>query len=47
LRLNKAKTQSILCGWSSILTKCRRKATRQNRVRIGIVCLSGVLRGTS
>ena len=38
LRLREAKTQSILCGWSSILTKCRRKAARQNRVRIGSVC---------
>ncbi|MBR6311392.1 MAG: hypothetical protein IKR51_00265, partial [Oscillospiraceae bacterium] len=38
LRLREAKTQSILFGWSSILTKCRRKAARQNRAGIGSVC---------
>ncbi|MBP5165915.1 MAG: hypothetical protein ILP09_01480, partial [Oscillospiraceae bacterium] len=40
LCLHGAKTQSILSGWSSILTKCRRKAARQNRVRIGSGCLN-------
>ena len=40
LCLHKAKAQSSLSGWSSILTKCRRKAARQNRVLIGSVCLT-------